>query len=187
MRFRLILIAVLFSSSLFFSAGFAQDSSESGQNKKPQTPASDPIPHSDEGRTAPPVGDNESSSKETQIDISPPKDDAAKHPDSDVSDVTEMHAWNPHKADKNVEVGDFYMKRNNYHAAEARYREALSYKPDDAIATYRLAKVLDVEGQSSEALKEYEAYLKIPSSGKFAADAKKALARLEQRTSSEKR
>ena len=187
MRFRLILIAVLFSSFLFFAAGFAQDSSQSGQNKKPQTPASDPIPHSDEGRTAPPVGDSESSSKDTQIDISPPKDDAAKHPDSDVSDVTEMHAWNPHKADKNVEIGDFYMKRKNYHAAEARYREALTYKPDDAIATYRLAEVLDAEGQSREAVKEYEAYLKIPSSGRFAADAKKALARLEQKTSNDKR
>ena len=178
---RALLLAVLCSSLLF--SGFAQDNGQSTQDKKPQPRASDPIPRSDDSRTAPPLGDNESSSKENQIDLSPPKDDAAKHPDSDISDVTEVHGWDPHKADKNVEVGDFYMKRQNYRAAEARYREALSYKPDDAVATYRLAEVLDAEGHDSEAVKEYEAYLKIPSSGKFAGDAKKALARLEQKTS----
>ena len=134
---------------------------------------------------APPLGDNESSSKQTQIDISPPKDDAAKHPDSDLSDsdVTEMHAWNPHKAQKDIEVGEFYFKRKNYRAAEERYREALLYKPGDAIATYRLAEVLDARGHTAEAMENYELYLKIPSNAKFSAEAKKALARLEAKTS----
>ena len=143
---------------------------------------SDPLPRSAEDQQAsPPLGDNESSSKQTQIDISPPKDDAAKHPDSDVSDVTEMHTWNPHRAQKDVEVGEFYLKRKNYRAAEDRFREALIYKPGDAIATYRMAEVLDAQGRSAEAAKEYAEYLKIPSSEKFAPEAKKALARLEQK------
>ena len=153
------------------------------KQKHPEPQASDPVPHSDDQQTAPPLSENESSSKQTQIDISPPKDDAAKHPDSDVSDVTEMHTWNPHKAQKDIEVGEFYFKRKNYHAAEERYREALEYKPGDAIATYRLAEVLEAEGQSAEAVKNYQDYLKIPSNGKFTADAKKALARLEAKTS----
>jgi len=159
----------------------AQDTQS--KQKKPEPQISDPLPHSDDQQSAPPLGNNESSSKQTQIDISPPKDDAAKHPDSDVGDVTEMHTWNPHKAQKDVEVGEFYMKRKNYHAAEDRFREALIYKPGDATATYRLAEVLDARGQSAEAVKNYEAYLKIPSSGKFAPEARKALARLEAKTS----
>lgn len=159
----------------------AQDGSTEQRKQKPQV--SDPLPRSEEDQqSAPPLGENESSSKQTQIDISPPKDDAAKHPDSDTSDVSEMHTWNPHKAQKDVEVGEFYLKRKNYRAAEDRFREALIYKPGDAVATYRLAEVLDVQGQSAEAVKNYQDYLKIPSSGKFAPDAKKALARLEAKT-----
>ena len=85
---------------------------------------------------APPRSDHEagvSSSRDTKIDISPPKDDAKSHPSSDSSiadepdddsDVQEMHPWNPHKAAKDLEVGDFYFRRKNYRAALERYREA---------------------------------------------------------------
>src|ERR1051325_1677970 len=66
----------------------------------------------------------ESSSRSTKIDLSPPKDDAKDHPDSDSpdvqdanGDVQEMHPWDPHKAMKDLEVGDFYFKRKNYKAA----------------------------------------------------------------------
>ena len=49
----------------------------------------------------------------------------------------------PHKAAKDIEVGDFYFKKKNYAAAESRYREALYYKDNDAIATYHLALCLE--------------------------------------------
>ena len=162
----------------------AQDSAQSTPHQQ-QPQASEPIPRSDSDQPpeAPPLTSNESSSKQTQIDISPPKDDAAKHPESDVSDVTEVHAFNPHKAEKDVEVGEFYMKRKNYRAAEDRFREALIYKPGDAKATYRLAEVLDAQGRNGEATKTYEDYLKIPSNEKFAPEAKKAIARLEGKAS----
>ena len=178
MKFRIpLLLGILAAGSCCIS--LAQNSSAAQKQQKPQP--SDPLPRSeDDQQSAPPLGDNESSSKQTQIDISPPKDDAAKHPDSDVSDVTEMHTWNPHKAQKDVEVGEYYLKRKNYRAAEDRFREALICKPGDAVATYRLAEVLDAQGHSEEAVKNYEAYLKIPSSGKFAPEAKKALTRLDK-------
>ena len=121
----------------------------------------------------------ESSSKDTQVDISAPGDDAAKHPDSeDVSDTSELKPWNPHKAMKNVEVGDFYMKKGNYRAAISRYREALEWKPRDAVATFRLAQALDKNDQKSEAAEQYQAYLKILPHGLYAEDCKKAIARL---------
>ena len=162
-------LVLLFVLAIFAVPAFSQGD-RAAPTKKQQIPPSDPLPRSDQDQQeAPPLSPNESSSKQTQIDISPPKDDAAKHPDSDVSDVTEMHTWK------------YYMKRKNYRAAEDRYREALVYKPDDAIATYRLAEVLNAQGKSAEAVKEYEAYLKIPSSGKFNSEAKKALAKLEQK------
>ena len=64
------------------------------------------------------------------------------------SDVQEMHPWDPHKAAKDVEVGDFYFKRKNYHAALERYKEALIYKPNDALANFRLAECLEKTGNA---------------------------------------
>jgi len=132
----------------------------------------------------------ESSSKDTQIDLSPPEDDAKAHPQSsemlmDVEgapgngDVSEFHPWNPHKAAKDIEVGDFYFKRKNYRAAADRYREALFYKDNDAVATFRLAVCLEKMDQPDEARKEYESYLKILPHGPQAEEAQKAIGRLK--------
>jgi tetratricopeptide (TPR) repeat protein len=130
-----------------------------------------------------------SSSKDTQIDLSPPPNDAKEHPNSsDIltdegsaggGDITEFHPWDPHKAAKDVEVGDYYLRRKNYVAAESRYREALLYKENDAMATYKLAVCLEKMNRSDEALAQYEAYLKILPSGPEAGEAKKAIERLK--------
>jgi len=96
--------------------------------------------------------------------------------------VSEFRPWDPHKASKDVEVGDFYFKRKNYHAAEDRYREALYYKSNDAIATYRLAVCLEKLERPGEARQEYEAYLKILPHGPQAEDAQKAIARIVDRS-----
>jgi tetratricopeptide (TPR) repeat protein len=128
----------------------------------------------------------ESSSKDTRVDLSPPKNDQKNHPmsstkidDDDVdSDVQEMHPWDPHKAAKDVEVGDYYFKKKNYKAAIARYQDALIYKPNDAIAQFRLAESLDKAGKSEEAVQHYQEYLKILPHGPYAEDAQKALTKL---------
>jgi tetratricopeptide (TPR) repeat protein len=130
----------------------------------------------------------ESSSKDTRIDLSPPNDDQKNHPMSGAavsdaeeaaSDVQEFHPWDPHKAAKDVEVGDFYFKRKNYRAALERYKEALVYKQNDAIANFRLAECQEKVGNPAEAVTHYGEYLKILPHGPFAADAQKALERLK--------
>jgi predicted TPR repeat methyltransferase len=95
------------------------------------------------------------------------------------SDVQEFHPWDPHKAAKDVEVGDFYFKRKNYRAALERYKEALTFKPNDAIANFRLAECSEKVGTTSDAIAHYQEYLKILPHGPFAADAQKALERLK--------
>lgn len=133
----------------------------------------------------------ESSSKATQIDLSAPSDDAKTHPQSGEaidqadeelsreSSVGEFHPWDPHKAAKNVEVGDFYFKRKNYRGAEDRYREALFYKQNDAIATFRLAVCLEKLDRPEEARAEYESYLRILPHGPQAEEAQKSIERLK--------
>ena len=171
-------ITCLLAGMLLAASGLAQQPSVS-----PPTPSAPP---SDRNREA-----EESSSHDTRIDISAPKDDAKNHPaskdavaDLDVPDaieangVQEFHPWNPMKAIKDIEVGDFYFKRKNYKAAQERYRDALYYKDGDAVASFRLAVCQDKLGEKAEARKYYEQYLKILPDGPFAKDAHSSLDRL---------
>jgi hypothetical protein len=171
------------------STSGGQDSTPSaGKPAKPHEPDFSP-PRSDAGDSG--IGEGQSSSKDTQIDLSPPPGDAQTHPqsrealkdagfeDAAGGDVAEFHPWDPHKAAKDVEVGDFYFKRKNYKAAEDRYREALYYKDNDAMATFRLAVCLEKMGRPDDARTEYESYLKILPHGPEAAEAQKAIERLK--------
>jgi tetratricopeptide (TPR) repeat protein len=127
-----------------------------------------------------------SSSKNTQIDLSPPADDAKNHPDSGSAimdgesdgDVQEMHPWDPHRAAKNSEVGEFYFKRKNYRAALGRYQEALEFKPNDAEANFRMAECYEKLDDPDKAAKHYQEYLKILPQGLLAPEAHKALEKM---------
>jgi tetratricopeptide (TPR) repeat protein len=130
------------------------------------------------------VPPGESSSKQTEIDISPPPGDAKNHSGADLgtpSDSGEFTPWNPMKAMKDIEVGDFYFKRDNYPAAISRYREALEYKPHDAEATYKLGAALERSGDLNGAMQDYQDYLKILPRGPYAAKAQKAIDRLKEK------
>ena len=176
-RFLIIFLALLTTISL------AQDSSDKAAADKA---ASDKA--AARSREA-----EESSSRDTRIDIRPPKDDAKNHPSSkaaiagldldtgdnpDTSGVQEFHPWNPMKALKDIEVGDYYFRRKNYKAALDRYKEALYYKEGDAVASFRLAECQEKLGDKAEARKYYEQYLKILPEGPFAKDAHASLDRL---------
>ncbi len=136
------------------------------------------------------AGINESSSRATKIDITPPKDDAKDHPHSDKAvledpdagespDVQEMHAFNPYKAAKDNEVGDFYFKQKNYKAALARYQDALTWKENDAVANFRIAQCQEKMKHPAEAMEHYRAYLKILPHGPYYKEAEKALKKLQ--------
>lgn len=128
----------------------------------------------------------ESSSRDTKIDTTPPKDDAKNHHDTGAGisdnaedgDVQEMHPWNPYRAVKDNEVADFYFKQKDYKAALARSQDALIYKPDDAMANFRAAQCYEKLKQPEEAIPHYQAYLKVLPQGPYAKDAKKALVKL---------
>ena len=197
---------------LLLGVGFAR-----GQNSSPPVPAKSQKPNSTSSvpdkpsahnpNLAPPRSDSvdaaslgddrgDSSSKDTQVDLSPPPNDAKDHPNSsDIlgdesssggGDTTEFHLWDPHKAAKDIEVGDYYFRRKNYIGAESRYREALLYKENDAAATYKLAVCLEKMNRPDEALSQYEGYLKVLPSGPEAPEAKKAIERLKSPAASVK-
>ena len=145
-----------------------------GPNQKP--------PRSDE-QTRSLNDDGESSSRSAIGDISPPRDDARNHPESSTgnepaAEVSEMKKWDPHRAAKNVDVGDFYFDKKNYAAAKSRYEEALEYKDNYAEAMYKLAVADEKLEHPDEARKYYQLYLKTLPQGDYAQASRDALTRL---------
>ena len=183
----MLAVALLTASPLM-----AQEPTGTQQDKIDPTmkPATAP-PRSDPGTDPNARRGEDSSSKDRDVDIAPPANDA-EHPGSEMevideaNGVSEMKPWNPHQADKNVEVGKYYFKQNNYKAAESRFREALYWQDNDAEANYWLGTALEKLKQPSEARYYYEEYLKILPNGPLAKDAKKALSRVSATESSKK-
>ena len=90
-------------------------------------------------------------------------------------DVRELRPYDPHHADKDVEIGDFYFKRDNYKAAESRYAEALEYMPNHAAATYKLAEAQELlaelaleDNNNAKAIDEAKKALEIDSNAEQA-------------------
>jgi hypothetical protein len=193
-RFRYLILAV--STLLLTGAAVTQDQVPEPTPQQPpveQVPVDKSAPAPTDNRKAPPRSDNlgpdESSSKQTWIDVSPPSDDK-KHPGANVEEdtgVNEFTPYNPMKAMKDIEIGDFYFKvKQNYPAAINRYREALEFKPHDAEATFKLAEALNKTGDTEGAVENYQAYLKILPGGPYAKKAKEELEKLKAGKSSAK-
>jgi len=194
-----LFLVVACSVGIWGQSSSGSQPTSSGNSQKPDTSFPTPAPARPD--LSPPRSDRvnasdlgtelgESSSKDTQGDVDAPENDARAHPKSaeavadeaastgSTNSVGEFHPWNPHKAGKDVEVGDYYFKRKNYKAAEDRYREALFYKENDAEATFHLALCLQKMERPREALEQYETYLKILPSGPHAPAAHEAIEEL---------
>ena len=165
-------------------AGLALAQSNDEEGPITRVPVDRSAPPPKDNRKQPPRSDqlapDESSSKQTQIDISPPAEDE-KQPSNNDSELSEFHPWDPHKAAKCIEVGDWYLKQENYRAAISRYQEALEWKPKDAEATYKLALVQEKSGDPTAALANYQAYLKILPNGPYAEKARKGIDRVKSK------
>lgn len=83
----------------------------------------------------------------------PPKKEAQPGDDlkeEDTSVTNKEYVFNPLQASAEVKVGKFYMKRNSFRAAAARFEEALAWNPQDVEACTLL-------GEARERLKDLKA------------------------------
>ncbi len=149
-----------------------------GEKKKPDSEAGETGQQAQPGAPSNSVPGDESSSRQTQVELTPEGDSSSKPATSAPDTVLEMTPWDPHRAAKDIEVGDLYRKQGNYRAAISRYRDALDYKPNDAEATFHMAESLEKLGEVEDAAAYYQSYLKILPRGDLAAGSRQALERL---------
>jgi tetratricopeptide (TPR) repeat protein len=103
----------------------------------------------------------ESSSKPA----SPPNDDlkpksaAKQKKDSATQNASDQPAWDPLRAEKDLEVGQYYMKKGDVDAAIDRFQDATTAKPGYAIPFRFLAEAQEKKGLKKQAIKSYRRYL----------------------------
>jgi Tfp pilus assembly protein PilF len=156
--------------------------------QKPQANEPSPKPSDDKYERPPFPGDapgtnptggsvrGESSSKDSQIDTD--SHSAADEPAAPAEDESVLRPWDPHKAAKDVEVGQYYLKLKNYRAALERFNHALTYKPDDAEAIFGLATTQEKLDLLDQADKSYRKYLSILPNGPKSKEAQEGLKRI---------
>jgi tetratricopeptide (TPR) repeat protein len=123
-----------------------------------------------------PQQQGESSSKDSEINLETPGRSSSGGPPSSIQETL---PYDPHKAAKDIEVGQYYLKRKNYRAALDRFNEALLYKPNDAEAIFHLAQTQEKLELYALAYQNYHSYLTIFKEGPYVKDTQEAMKRIE--------
>jgi len=102
----------------------------------------------------------ESSSKPADAPApTPPKSPAKKKKDSATQNAPDQPTWDPPRAEKDLEVGQYYMKKGDLDAAIDRFQDATVAKPGYAVPFRYLAEAQEKKGLKKQAIKSYQRYL----------------------------
>ncbi len=100
----------------------------------------------------------ESSSK--PADAPAPKKPDKKHkPDTATQNASDQPTWDPLRAEKDLEVGQYYMRKGDADAAIDRFQDATTAKPGYAIPFRYLGEAQEKKGLKKDAIKSYSRYL----------------------------
>jgi tetratricopeptide (TPR) repeat protein len=92
-------------------------------------------------------------------DSSRPKSSNKKPKDTPTNSASDQPTWDPLRAEKDLEVGQFYLKKGDLDAAIDRFQDAAAAKPGFAIPYRYLGEAQEKRGDKREALKSYRRYL----------------------------
>jgi tetratricopeptide (TPR) repeat protein len=90
--------------------------------------------------------------KEDQSKPKPNTDSAAKS-------APDQPQWDPLRAEKDMEVGKYYMKKGDVDAAIDRFEDATLAKPGYAIPFRYLGEAYEKKNKKKQAVKAYQRYL----------------------------
>ena len=120
----------------------------------------------------------ESSSKPASpLDDMKPKPPAKQKKDTATQNAPDQPTWDPLRAEKDLEVGQYYMKRGDVDAAIDRFQDATTAKPGYAVPFRFLAEAQEKKGLKKQAIKSYQRYLDLYP---HAADGDKVRKKLEK-------
>jgi len=100
----------------------------------------------------------ESSSKPAE-EPTPKKPGAKKKPDSGTQNASDQPTWDPLRAEKDLEVGQYYIRKGDIDAAIDRFQDATTAKPAYAIPFRYLGEAQEKKGLRKQAIASYSRYL----------------------------
>jgi len=95
--------------------------------------------------------------------------------------------WDPLRAEKDIEVGQHYMRNGNVDAAIDRFQDAIAAKPGYAIPFRYLGEAQEKKGLKKQAIKSYQRYLDLYPHAEDAAKIQKKLEKLWKEVGKEKK
>src|SRR5690349_7639476 len=156
-----IFLVATFSALLMVSLGRAQDPQQESSSKPPDAAAPAPA-------------------KPANKSNKPNKDSATKN-------APDQPAWDPLRAEKDIEVGEHYMHKGDYDAAIDRFQDAIEAKPGYAIPFRYLGEAQEKKGMKKQAIKSYQRYLDLYPHAEDGGKIKKKLEKLYKEVEKEKK
>jgi tetratricopeptide (TPR) repeat protein len=102
----------------------------------------------------------DSSSKPAEPASTPPKKASGKEKsDPKTQSAPDQPTWDPLRAEKDLEVGRYYMKKGDWDAAIDRFEDAATAKPGYALPFRCLGEAQEKKGLKREAIKSFTRYL----------------------------
>src|SRR5947209_12153775 len=109
-------------------------------------------------RTQDPPQDSSSKPASPPDDMKP-KSPAKQKKDSATKNAPDQPAWDPLRAEKDLEVGQYYMRKGDLDAAIDRFQDATVAKPGYAVPFRFLGEAQEKKGLRKQAIKSYQRYL----------------------------
>jgi Flp pilus assembly protein TadD len=101
-------------------------------------------------------------------------------PEEDTSLATDSYSFNPLQSKKDVQVGDEYAKKHNYHAAAGRYRSATKWDDGNPEAWLKLGETEEKLKDAEAARQAYAKYLEVATNSKDSKTAAEIRKRMEK-------
>jgi tetratricopeptide (TPR) repeat protein len=95
------------------------------------------------------------------VDTAAQKPPDAQKKDQAAQSAADQPAWDPLRAEKDLEVGQFYMRKGDVDAAIDRFQDAISAKPGYGLPFRYLGEAQEKKGLKKDAIKSYTRYLEL--------------------------
>jgi len=111
----------------------------------------------------------------------PQKQDQSKPAQAPSVPTADDHKYDRYNAEKDIEVGTFYMHKGDVDAAIPRFEEAAKLRPDYGKPRFLLAEAYEKKQDYATAVKYYREYLKVYPDAPDAKKVQKKIEKLEAR------
>ena len=110
-----------------------------------------------------------------------------KNKDNATESADDQPKWDPQRAEKDIEVGQYYMRKGDVDAAIDRFTDATVAKPGYAVPFKYLGEAQEKKGLKKPAAKSYQRYLDLYPKAEDAEKIRKKIEKLYKEAEKEKK